>query len=66
MWGGGFGSFLPSRGTYLAREWSKNGYFGGQNQASMAGCFQGEDLTWKVFYGPYHTPMHGKTLLNAI
>ena len=25
-----------------------------QNQASMAGCFQGEDLTWKVFYGPYH------------
>ena len=37
-----------------------------QNQASMAGCFQGEDLTWKVFYGPYHTPMHGRTLLIAI
>ena len=32
MWDGGLGSFFPSRGTYLAREWSKDGCFGGQNQ----------------------------------
>ena len=60
------GPFLPFLGTYLGLEWSKMWLFLGQNQAAMAGCFQGEDLTWKVFYEPYHTPMHGKTLLMAI
>ena len=28
--------------------------------------FQGEDPTWKWFYVPYHTPMHGTTLFRAI
>ena len=60
------GPFLASLGTYLGQEWSKIWLLLGQNQASMAGCFQGEDLTWKVFCGPYHTPMHGETLLVVI
>ena len=46
--------------------WSGNGpkygYFWGQNPASMAGWFQGEDPIWKVFYVPYHTPMHRTNL----
>ena len=38
----------------------------GQNQASMAGWFQGGDLTWKVFHEPYHTSMHGTTWIRTI
>ena len=66
MWGGGRGSFLASGGTYLGRGWSKNGYFLGQYQAPMAGWFRGGDLTWKVFYEPYHPPMHRATLFRPI
>ena len=35
------GPFWPSPGTHLGPERSKNGYFGAQNQATMADWFQG-------------------------
>ena len=46
------GPFLPSLGTYMAQEWSKIWLFLGQNQATMAGWFQGGDPAWKVFSAP--------------
>ena len=64
MWEGGLGPFLPSLGTYMAQEWSKIWLFLGQNQATMAGWFQGGDPAWKVFSVPYHTPMYGTTLFR--
>ena len=39
---------------------------GGQNQAYMESWFQGGDRTWKVFYEPYHTQIHGTTLFRPI
>ena len=62
MWG----HFCPLWVPIWRRSSPKYGYFWGQNPASMAGWFQGEDPTWKWFYVPYHTPMHGTTLFRAI
>ena len=59
-----WGHFCPLWVPILAGGGPKYGYFWGQNQASMAGWIQGEDPTWKVFYVPYHTPMHGTTLFR--
>ena len=60
MWG----HFCPLWVPIWRRSGPKYGYFLGQNQATMAGWFQGGDPTWKVFSVPYHTPMHGTTLFR--
>ena len=31
----------------------------------MAGWFQVNELTWKLLYAPYHTPIHSKRCLRA-
>ena len=54
--------FCPLWLTIWSGNGPKYGYFWGQNPASMAGWFQGEDPIWKVFYVPYHTPMHRTNL----
>ena len=64
MWGGVIEPFLPSPDIWPWPEELKNSYFLAQNEASMAGHFQGREPTWKLLCAPYHLPIHGTTFLG--
>ena len=66
MWGNGFGPFLDSRAINLWLGGVKNGYFYGKNSPYWRAGSRSKKPTWKLFNGPYHIPIHGKTLLRAI
>ena len=38
----------------------------GQNRTTMAGWLPVQEPTWKLFYEPYHTSLHGKTCFTVI
>ena len=57
---------LPSPGTHPGFQGSKIWLFWGQNQATVAGCYQGGNNIWKGFNEPYPTPIHRITLLGSI
>jgi hypothetical protein len=56
------GPFLPV-GGWIGPKYD---HFWGQNQAFMAGWFQGENHTWKWFNEPFHTQMHVTALFRTI